>query len=296
MTESDPPPPPPPGAEIPLPPEKRNNAHPAPTFSAAHSRSSGEPDPDNQDHRTPTGAVGSQFRRRQFPLPLALGGVAVVAVIALLAFVGLTGSDGDAALNVESTPLPTQEVDAQATDSEPQGPETLTTPEPEAPPPTVVSTSDPPTTTLPPSTLPPTTVAPTPPLDPEYAALEQLQTIIASDAPLVTSVAENWVPQLGAKQLGTVWEGVEYDYQQILAGHQQSRELYGAVLVDGATYNFRQSGEPMAGWFITLVPQGYPDAEGALAWCTAQRIDQNNCFAKLLTQNQDAGQTIRLND
>ena len=126
-------------------------------------------------------------------------------------------------------------------------------------------------------------------------ALQRLQTFIASDAPVVASVAEAWVPQLGAKQLGTVWQGVRYDYQTILSEHQRLRELYGAVLVDGATYTFRLNGQPMAGWFVTLVPKAYPNADGALAWCTAERIDRDNCLAKLLTQRQDAGQTIRLN-
>lgn len=160
------------------------------------------------------------------------------------------------------------------------------------------------TTTVAPATVAPTTVPPPPPpppppttlpADPNTVAFLQLVDLMNTDAPQVSAVAENWVPQLSAKQNGTVWEGVTYDFQAILVDHLRLRESFGAVLVDGATYNFKTNGAPMAGWFITLVPEAYSNPSGALGWCTANRIDSDNCFAKLLTNNQDAGDTIELN-
>lgn len=150
-----------------------------------------------------------------------------------------------------------------------------------------------PTTAVPTTTTepPPTTIPP----DPEVAAAERLAELIAADTASMVNVEEQWVPQLSAKTLGTEWQGVTYDFQAILAEHEALRQRYGAILVDGATYSFRVSGQPMAGWFITLVPRAYPGSEGALAWCTAEQINSDDCFAKLITNRLDAGNTIVLN-
>jgi hypothetical protein len=239
---------------------------------------------------TPTELRGYHGRRHRL-LSLLVG--AFVLVFAIGAIVLASTLDGDDETGTE-TVAPGVTMTSATTTPDPTVAAAPTTTHATT---TLSPTTLPPATTLPPTTtLPATTVPPTLSPDPEAVALQQLQTLIASDAPLVASVSEHWVPQLGAKQLGTVWQGVTYDYQQILTDHQQFRDLYGAVLVDGTTYYFRQSGEPMAGWFITLLPQAYADADGALAWCTDQRIDRDNCFAKLLTQNQDPGQTVRQND
>lgn len=134
------------------------------------------------------------------------------------------------------------------------------------------------------------------PSDPEAAALAQLQSLITNDESVVASLAEQWVPQLSSKELGLEWEGVTYTYQEILREHLDLREEHGAVLVDGGgEYNFKADGEPMVGWYITVVPEGDPEPDRALEWCTDQGIDRFNCFAKLLTVDQGVEDTVVLN-
>lgn len=161
-----------------------------------------------------------------------------------------------------------------------------------APTTTATTTSTTTTTTTTTTTLAPSTTAP---VDPDAAAAARLAELIATDAPAMVGVEEQWVPQLSAKTLGTQWRGVTYDFQAILAEHEALRVQYGAILVDGSTYSFRIGGEPMAGWFITLVPRAYPNFEGALAWCNAEQINSDDCLAKLITNRPDPGNTIELN-
>ncbi len=162
--------------------------------------------------------------------------------------------------------------------------------------PTTVAPTTLPPTTVPPTTLPPTTVPPptTVVVDPNAQALNELNGLIASDAPGVSDVAERWVPQLSAKRLGIEWQGVTYGYPEILGEHLALRAATGAVLVDGSTYNFRIDNNPMVGWYISIVPIGFDTAEGALNWCAQRGFDRNNCAAKFISTNIALSGTLRL--
>jgi len=242
------------------------------------------------------------------PIELIMAGLGVVGVlvVVLILVIGRGGDDSvasdggavaeDATNRTEppvtvrrDTTATTSTTVADATSADP-APTSTTTTTPATTTPTTTTTTVPPTTT--------TTVAPTTtlPPDPEVVAGTTLTALLAEDAPTMPTLEEKWVPQLSAKRLGLEWEGVTYDYQAILAEHRALREQYGAILVDGATYSFRANDAPMAGWFITLVPEAYGSPDGALGWCTAMRIGRDDCFAKLITNRPNPGQTIQLND
>jgi hypothetical protein len=147
-------------------------------------------------------------------------------------------------------------------------------------------------TTAPPSS-PPTTQAESSD-DPNAVALTSLAATIAADRPAVDAHLGRWVPQVSAKRNGLTWEGVDYGFAEIEALHADLDQRYGALLVDGSEYNFRLDGAPMVGWFVSFVDVSYPTPEGALDWCRANGIDRNNCAAKLITNDPDAGVTLVL--
>lgn len=153
--------------------------------------------------------------------------------------------------------------------------------------PEVATTLDDRSTTQPTTTQPATTPAPT--------AREQLDQLVVTDATAVANVAEFWVPQLSAKEFGTEWRGVTYDYEAILAEHLGLRDRHGAVLVDGGTYNFRMNEQPMSGWYITIVPEAFLADDDALAWCTQQELPRDDCFARLISTRLDIESTTKFN-
>jgi hypothetical protein len=164
------------------------------------------------------------------------------------------------------------------------------------PPPTVTRTPQstitvtappPPTVTMTPQPTITVTAPPAPRQDPELASLQQLRAWANNDRPIVNNFAYNkWVPQLSSKQLGTVDHGVEYNYERILQDFLQLRQQYSGVA---------RSGDPQLLWsgdwstfdrsdyWITIAGIAYPTADGALAWCRSQGLDDNHCYAKLIS-------------
>ncbi len=253
---------------------------------------SDETAPTSHDTAEPANLAAPKAKKKIAP-ELIIVGLAVVGmlVVGVVMFAGGGSSDGGA--NKLSEPAATFERQQEAAPE--QVATTVRTATTQLPASTTLDTvaETAPTTAAPSTSVepPPTTVPP----DPEVVAAERLVQLTAADAPAMVNLEESWVPQLSAKTFGTEWQGVTYDFQAILAEHEALREQYGAILVDGATYSFRVSGQPMAGWYITLVPRAYPNPEGALAWCTAEQINADDCFAKLITNRLDAGNTIVLN-
>lgn len=139
-----------------------------------------------------------------------------------------------------------------------------------------------------------TTTTPTTTPDPNAVALSSLVATIDADRPIVDTHLGRWVPQISAKREGLLWEGVTYDLAEIDTLHQSFDTQYGALLISGAEYNFRLDGAPMVGWYVSVVDQSYPTPEGALSWCRTAGIDRENCAAKLITNDPDAGETLVL--
>lgn len=126
---------------------------------------------------------------------------------------------------------------------------------------------------------PPTPSATTPPPTPA-AALEAQR---ADDAATVETLVGQWVPQVSAKSVGLVVDGVTFDEQRILADYQALAQRYpDAVLLRSADYtSFRA-----AGFWVTVVPRTFPSAADANAWCDGEGFASEDCFAKRLSRTE----------
>jgi hypothetical protein len=146
-----------------------------------------------------------------------------------------------------------------------------------APPPLSPYTVTPPTVTAP----PPVTTTPT--YDSDAASLRQLQELANTDRPIVYNWAaypHPWVPQLGSKKLGTVDNGVSYNYERILQDFLQLRQQYpSAHLLRSGDWSTFDSPD----YWVTIADWAYPTASGALAWCRNEGLDDNHCYAKLIS-------------
>ncbi len=112
--------------------------------------------------------------------------------------------------------------------------------------------------------------APAPAPLPDPAA--ELDRLVADDAPTAESLVGRWAPQVSSTTLGTV-DGV-------LADIRFWQERYPAsIVVRSADFSSFQR----PGFWVTLVPPGYATAAEALAWCEAEGLVPDDCFAKRLS-------------
>lgn len=144
---------------------------------------------------------------------------------------------------------------------------------------TVPGSGEPSTTAA--TTLPATTLAPDP--------LTQLEQRRDTDRAVVESLVGTWVPQVSAKRPGMVADGITYTLPDIIALHQQLSEKFGAVLLFSGEYNYQSND-----LWVSIVPQGFADPDQALAFCTANSIDRDNCFAKFITHDASITDTTKL--
>ena len=125
-----------------------------------------------------------------------------------------------------------------------------------------------------------TTAASTIPVDPVQAASDQLQTLVTQDRPTADTLVGSWVVQLSAKKVGLQADGITYGPVEILADHSTLRSTYGAILVDAGAFQFTAGGNPMTGWFLTMVPQQYASKAEALVFCSDHGLGPNLCLAR----------------
>ncbi len=125
-----------------------------------------------------------------------------------------------------------------------------------------------------------TTGASTIPVDPVQAASNQLDTFVAQDRPTADTLVGSWVVQLSAKKVGLKADGITYGPVEILADHSTLRSTYGAILVDAGAFQFTAGGNPMTGWFLTIVPQQYTSKADALVFCSDNGLGANRCLAR----------------
>ncbi|KXP14459.1 serine/threonine protein kinase [Tsukamurella pseudospumae] len=136
-------------------------------------------------------------------------------------------------------------------------------------------------------TTPPTTT----PADPLVA----LQTRAATDKPLVLASENNqWVAQLSTKWVGLYAEGVTWTAASILTHVTDLERQHGTVRLlfapDWPVFD-RPEGRPDM-WVVTKAgPFSGPDA--ALAWCRSQNLDNDHCFAKLISDTLSPTGTTR---
>lgn len=101
---------------------------------------------------------------------------------------------------------------------------------------------------------------------------DPLQSHIAQDRPMADTLVDFWVAQLSAKKVGLETGGITYDLNTIRSDHELLRSRYDAILVDGGAFQFTTGGEPMIGWYLTIVPVGYGSKSDAVEWCKAHGL------------------------
>ncbi|MGB8862421.1 MAG: serine/threonine-protein kinase [Ilumatobacteraceae bacterium] len=208
------------------------------------------------------------------------GLVVLAAVVATLLLVGVAylvagrSSPGEGSTSAGATASTT----AAATDVEPTVATSATsaTTSPLAAPMAPESTA-PGTTTAVAATTPAT--ASTAP-DPVAIASGELSRLLASDRATADSLVGQFVPQLSAKFVGLVYQGVTYGPVEILADHEKNRDAYGAILVDSGLYMFEINGGPMVGWYLTVVPTSFSTKAAATQWCTDHGLGPDDCFGR----------------
>ncbi|WP_166902389.1 serine/threonine-protein kinase [Mycobacterium sp. DL440] len=150
-----------------------------------------------------------------------------------------------------------------------------------APPPSVTVAGPTVYKTAPAPTTPPApSYTPTAARNPEASSSSQLRQIALGDHTVVsTQGSDRWVPQLSSKRPGVVDQGVVWDNALTLEEHLRLRQEYGAKLLwsgDWSTFD-------APNFWVTIAPITYPNASGALAWCSDHGFDRNHCYAKLIS-------------
>jgi hypothetical protein len=129
-------------------------------------------------------------------------------------------------------------------------------------------------------TAAPPTVAGSAPTAPSATSLDAM---VTDDRAAAEAVVGSWVPQISARQLGTVAGGTSYDEAAIGAEVQGAKARYGkAVLIRSGDYtSFRRSG-----YWVIIVATPFPTAGKANAWCDANGLGAGDCFAKRLSHTE----------
>lgn len=112
---------------------------------------------------------------------------------------------------------------------------------------------------------------------------EQLETQVRRDQPVVESVVGQWVPQVGSKQVGTVDDGISYDdaaiWQTVLDAKARFPQ---AVLLRSDDYSSFKRG----GFWVIVVATPFASPADANAWCEANALGRDDCFAKRLSHSE----------
>lgn len=116
-----------------------------------------------------------------------------------------------------------------------------------------------------------------PPADPGA----QLQAQKDADSAAVAAIPDGaWVAQLSSKRVGLVAAGITYSNATILSDHQDLRGRYPdvALLWSGDFRTFKYPN-----FWVTIVTTPYSTADEANAWCDAQQLDADHCYAKRIS-------------
>ncbi len=110
---------------------------------------------------------------------------------------------------------------------------------------------------------------------------DELASLRAQDASRVSDVPDGyWVPQLASNQVGTDKQGHTWSEAEILADHVARRNAYGGALLWSGDFRTFASGD----YWVTVVPSQASSTPGTvLAWCDAEQIDRDHCYAKRLS-------------
>lgn len=229
-------------------------------------------------------------KRPGWIIPLVAAVVVVLAVGVGVATALLTGRSGGDDVSVEvddgdrnretARPIRNDTPETTTSTSEPETVETTTTAAPPPPPPPTVAPTAPPT------------VPPTEPAAVDSYGEDQVRSTAAGDWGRVAALDGWWVPQLSSKKVGVAVDGIMYGYEEILDDHHAMNSVaYGnALLLSSDDVGSYSGGD----FWVTIVDEGYSDAEGALAWCAREGLThRDQCIAKQIRLEGPSEDTTR---
>ena len=159
-------------------------------------------------------------------------------------------------------------------------------------------TATPPVSPSQPTPRPAPPMAPVPtsapvPTDPESRSLAALRAYANADRPFVTAqFADRWVPQLSSKRPGLVADGITWNNATTLDEHLQLRRQYPGVRLlwsgDWSTFSAPD-------FWVTVAGITFPNADGALGWCTSQNLDRDHCYAKIVSKTHSVEGSTKFN-
>ncbi|WP_250707992.1 hypothetical protein [Actinomyces sp. 217892] len=89
-----------------------------------------------------------------------------------------------------------------------------------------------------------------------------------------------WVPQLSSKKPGLILGGTTWDASAVWEHYLSLKAVYpSAVLLYSDDWSVFDAG---GHWWVVAVAEPFATAEEANAWCTAQGLSRDDCFAKYL--------------
>jgi hypothetical protein len=131
-------------------------------------------------------------------------------------------------------------------------------------------------------TAPSSTNVPAVTMMPAPSAAELLDESVTADRPQVEALVDSWVPQLMAARPGSTVDGVLDDTDEILRRVAELRTRFPAVLLlrSNDYTSFR-----LPDHYIAVMPLTSASAADAIAWCAAQDLGPDDCFAKRLSHS-----------
>lgn len=111
--------------------------------------------------------------------------------------------------------------------------------------------------------------------------------LVAEQAGAVAALDGTWVAILSTKKVGMVLDGDTIDEADVLRDYQELALAHpGALLLATEGYHFRT----VPGW-ATIWSSSFDTPEAANAWCDAQGIAVDDCFALLLQSGSGVPET-----
>lgn len=131
----------------------------------------------------------------------------------------------------------------------------------------------------PPAQIAPDAMNPTIPTT-RVPTVADVQQQVAADRSMAEGLAGSWVPQLSSKRLGLPVHGVTFGYPEILADFQALHARFPhSVLIRSDDYS--SYGQP--GYWVTVLAERYASPDAANAWCDANGIPAEDCYAHRLS-------------
>jgi serine/threonine-protein kinase len=119
---------------------------------------------------------------------------------------------------------------------------------------------------------------------------DRLRRQLDGDVATVESLVGKWIPQLSSKREGDVVDGTRYDAAAVLADFTSWQErVPSSVLTRSERFTSFRGQD----YWVTLAAEPFDTAEAANAWCDAEGLAPDDCFAKRLSHTEGPGGNTR---